>query len=102
MLNKLIAGLIAYAAFCSFAFSAVDLNTANQQQLEAVNGLGAAKAKAIIEYRSKNGAFKSTEDVMKVQGIKQGVYNKVKNEISVGGKPTTTSTPKPPATQAKK
>jgi len=94
MLKKVLLGLFAYLAICNFAFSAVDLNMANQQQLENVNGLGPSKAKAIIEYRSKNGAFKTIEDVMKVPGIKQGVFGKIQSEITVGNKKSITSASK--------
>lgn len=86
MMKKVLLGLFACFAFCSTAFSAVDLNSANQQQLESINGLGPSKAKAIVEYRSKNGAFKAIEDVMKVPGIKQGVFSQIKSEISVSNK----------------
>jgi competence protein ComEA len=93
MLKKLLIVLLASFALCSFAIAAADLNTASQQQLEAIKGIGPQKAKAIIEYRAKNGAFKTTEDVMKVPGIKEGIYNKIKGEITVGGKGAVAPTP---------
>lgn len=86
MLKKLLIALVASFALCSFSMAAVDLNTASQQQLEAIKGIGPQKAKAIIEYRAKNGAFKTTEDVMKVPGIKEGIYSKIKGDITVGSK----------------
>ncbi len=92
MLKKMILGVAASLAICSLAYAAVDLNTATQQQLEAVSGLGPAKAKAIVEFRSKNGPFKTTEDVMKVPGIKQGVYNLIKTEVTVGSKQVAATT----------
>ncbi len=110
MLKKLLVAAFACFAFCGTALAAVDLNTANQQQLEAVKGIGPAKAKAIVDYRAKNGPFKSAEDVMKVPGIKEGIYNKIKTEISVNGKaaapvatsksPVTPAAPAKPATKA--
>ena len=66
MLKKLLVALFAGLALCTTALAAVDLNTANQQQLESLKGIGPEKAKDIIEYRSKNGPFKTTEDIMKV------------------------------------
>ena len=105
MLKKLLVFAFACFAFCGTVLAAVDLNTANQQQLEAVKGIGPAKAKAIVDYRTKNGPFKSTEDVMKVPGIKEGIYNKIKSEISVNGKAaapaTTAKSPATPAVPAK-
>lgn len=102
MLRKLFVVLFASFALISNVFAVVDLNSATQQQLEAVKGIGPTKAKAIVEYRSKNGAFKTVEDIMKVPGIKQGVYNKIKPEVSVGGKLAAPAPAKTPVTTAKK
>ena len=49
--------------------AAVDVNSASAQQLEAVKGIGPAKARAIVDYRSRNGPFKSLDDLSKVDGI---------------------------------
>jgi competence protein ComEA len=57
----------------------VNLNTATKEQLEALPGIGPTKAKAIIEGRP----YKTTEDVMKVKGIKKGTFNKIKDNIAV-------------------
>lgn len=105
-MKKLLVMLASALTFaCGAAFAAVDLNTASQQELESVKGIGPAKAKAILDYRTKNGPFKSTEDVMKVPGIKEGIYNKIKSEISVNGKAaapaTTAKSPATPAVPAK-
>ncbi|WP_273431036.1 helix-hairpin-helix domain-containing protein [Chitinibacter tainanensis] len=86
MFKKLLLGVIASISLSCAAYAAVDLNTATQQQLEALNGIGPQKAKDIIDYRSKNGPFKSAEDVMKVPGIKEGTFAKIKSEVTVGGK----------------
>ncbi len=57
----------------------VNINTASQQQLEALPGIGPAKAKAIMDGRP----YGKIEDIMKVKGIKQGVFNKIKDLITV-------------------
>lgn len=85
-MKKLLLSFVAALAFVSSAFAAVDINTATPQQLEALKGIGPEKAKAIVDFRQKNGPFKSTEDLMKVPGIKEGTYSKIKAEVSVGGK----------------
>ncbi|MFO1379010.1 MAG: helix-hairpin-helix domain-containing protein [Chitinivorax sp.] len=85
-MKKLLLSLATAFAFATSAFAAVDINTATQQQLEALKGIGPAKAKAIIDYRQKNGPFKTADDLTKVAGIKGGTLNKIKAEISVGGK----------------
>ena len=55
--------------FIGTACAAVNINTATQEELQTLKGITAAKAKAIIDYRSKAGAFRSTDDVTKVEGI---------------------------------
>ncbi len=57
----------------------VNINTASREQLEALPGIGPKKAQAIIDGRP----YQKTEDVMKVKGIKQGIYNKIKDMITV-------------------
>ncbi len=57
----------------------VNLNTASASELEALPGIGKKKAEAIIAARP----FSTPEDVMKVKGIKTGVFNKIKNAITV-------------------
>ena len=62
LLGALLAALLAFPAWAT-----VDLNTATQSELEAVKGLGPAKAKAIIEYRDANGKFKTVDDLDKLR-----------------------------------
>jgi competence protein ComEA len=57
----------------------VNLNTATKEQLEALPEIGPVKAQAIIDGRP----YKKAEDVMKVKGIKQGIFNKIKDSIVV-------------------
>ena len=61
----------------------VNLNTADETELIGLNGIGEAKAKAILTYREENGAFSSTDEIMNVPGIKEGTYEKIKDEIAV-------------------
>ncbi|QBK54530.1 ComE operon protein 1 [Neisseria gonorrhoeae] len=69
---------------CAFSLAAVNINAASQQELEALPGIGPAKAKAIAEYRAQNGAFKSVDDLIKVKGIGPAVLAKLKDQASVG------------------
>ena len=48
-----------------------------------LSGIGEAKANDIINYRNNNGLFKSIEDIKKVNGIKDGTFNKIKDSITV-------------------
>lgn len=61
----------------------VNINTATESELMTVPGIGQSKAKAIIAYRSEKGNFNSTEDIMQITGIKEGLYSKVKDYICV-------------------
>jgi competence protein ComEA len=70
------------------AFAAVNINTASQEQLETLKGVGPAKARAIIDYRTKNGPFKKIEDLDKVQGIGEGLMKNLKSEITLTGATT--------------
>uniref|UniRef100_A0A7V3J9T1 Helix-hairpin-helix DNA-binding motif class 1 domain-containing protein n=1 Tax=candidate division CPR3 bacterium TaxID=2268181 RepID=A0A7V3J9T1_UNCC3 len=63
--------------------SKINLNLASQKELEGLPGIGPTKAKAIIEYRRKNGNFGSKRDIMKVKGIGEKTYEKIKNLIEV-------------------
>lgn len=62
----------------------ININTADEAQLTTLTGIGATRAQAIIAYREENGPFASIEDIMNVQGIKEGTFAKIKDEIVVG------------------
>ncbi len=64
----------------------VNLNTADAQALEALPGIGPAKAKAVIEYRQKNGAFKTVDDLRKVSGIGEKTLEELRSQVTVDGK----------------
>ena len=59
----------------------ININTATLEELSTLTGIGATRAKAIIDYREKNGPFNTKEDLMLVNGIKQGIYDGLKDEI---------------------
>ena len=61
----------------------VNLNTADLEELTALNGIGEGRAKAILEYRDQNGPFAQIEDIMLVSGIKEGIFSKIKDQITV-------------------
>ena len=48
-----------------------------------LTGIGQTRAEAILAYREEEGAFRSPEDIMNVEGIKEGIYEKLKDEITV-------------------
>lgn len=61
----------------------ININTAAKEDLKTLPGIGDAKADSIISYRESNGGFQKIEDLMQVEGIKEGVFNKIKDKIII-------------------
>ena len=59
----------------------VNINTATVEELKTLKGVGEKKAEAIIEYRKKNGSFKTKEDLMKVRGIGKKLFESFEERI---------------------
>lgn len=77
------------------AFATINVNTANQKELESVKGIGPAKAKAILDYRAKHGPFKTVGDLDKVKGIGKKTLDEIRPQVAVSGPNT------PPAASSK-
>lgn len=61
----------------------VNLNTASKEELMTLSGVGETKAEQIIQYRQEHGRFRAIEDVMNISGIKEGLFEKIKDDITV-------------------
>lgn len=61
----------------------VNINTASEEELMTLPGIGQTKAKAIIEYREASGGFSAKEDLMNVSGIAESSYEKIKDYVKV-------------------
>ena len=61
----------------------VNINTASKDALMSIPGIGEGRAQAILDYREKSGEFLSLDDLLKVDGIKQGIYDKMKDHITL-------------------
>ncbi len=61
----------------------INLNTASEDQLCTIPGIGSSKARSILDYRDEHGGFQKIEDVMNVAGIKEGLFEKMKAYITV-------------------
>lgn len=67
----------------SSAADKISLNQAGIEQLQQLNGIGQKKAEAIIEYRQKNGKFKTIEDIQQVKGIGPALFAKNKDKLAL-------------------
>lgn len=61
----------------------INLNTATEAELMTLPGIGASRAGSILGFREANGGFSQVEDLMKVEGIKDGVFSKIKDSVKV-------------------
>lgn len=61
----------------------VNINTASREELMTLPGVGESKADSILSYREENGGFQTIEEIMQISGIKEGLFNKIKDYITV-------------------
>lgn len=61
----------------------ININTANEQELQALPGIGEKKALQIVSYRTENGSFATAEDLMEVSGIGQKTFDALKELITI-------------------
>lgn len=61
----------------------INLNTASEEELCTLNGIGKKRAADIIRYREEHGAFANIEEIMNVNGIKQSLFAKIREYIRV-------------------
>ncbi len=84
-MKKMFLIIVTLFAITGIANAGVDINSATQSELEMLQGIGPAKAKAIIQYREKNGSFKSKADLEKVNGIGSETIKQLGDNITVSG-----------------
>jgi competence protein ComEA len=97
-MKKLLLALSMCLAIYGVAIAAVNINTATKEELTTLQGIGEKRAQDIIDYRTKNGPFKSVDDLEKVPGIGPGTMKQIRSQLSVTGK---TTIDKPAAAPAK-
>ena len=61
----------------------VNINQASEEELMTLPGIGASKAADIVRYREEQGGFEQIEDIMNISGIKEAVFEKIKDKITV-------------------
>jgi competence protein ComEA len=82
-MKKILAALFISLVFSFSTYAAVNLNTANQVQLESINGIGPKKAKAIMDYRKKHGDFKSIGELESVNGIGPETLKNIRKKVTI-------------------
>lgn len=61
----------------------ININSATKEELMTISGIGEAKAESIIKYRNEHGNFQKIEEIKEVNGIGDGVFAKIKENITI-------------------
>ena len=85
MIRKLVLAIAGWLLFAGLAFAQININTATTDELDSLKGIGPTKAKAIIDYRKKNGPFKSVDDLENVPGIGPATLKDIRGSVMVSG-----------------
>src|SRR5262245_39625994 len=106
-MKKLLLAWVIWLAIYGIAIAAVNINTATNEELNSLKGIGEKRTQDIIDYRTKNGPFKSVDDLEKVPGIGPGTMKQIRSELNTTGKtvidkPAATGTSKAGDTKAGK
>jgi competence protein ComEA len=92
-MKKLLMALAMCLAMYGIISAAVNINTATKEELTSLKGIGEKRAQAIINYRTKNGPFKTVDDLEKVPGIGPGLMKQIRPQITTTGKTITDKSP---------
>lgn len=85
-MKKLVLAFVLAFATAATAIAAVNVNTATKEELMSLKGIGDKRAQEIINYRTKNGPFKTVDDLEKVPGIGPGILKQIRPNVTVSGK----------------
>ena len=85
-MKKLLLALVMWFAISGVAQAVVNINTATKEELTTLKGVGEKRAQEIINYRTKNGPFKTVDDLEKVSGIGPGIMKQIRSEVTTSGK----------------
>jgi competence protein ComEA len=96
-MKKLLLVFAMWFVLSGVALAVVNINTATKEELTSLKGVGDKRAQEIIDYRKKNGNFKSVDDLGRVPGIGPGLMKQIRSDVTVTGK---TSIDKPAKAKA--
>lgn len=91
---------LGFALGPAIALAAININTATNDELVSLPGIGPAKAQAIVDYRKAHGPFKTVEELKDVKGIGAKRFEKLKPDLAVSGPTTAKPAAKPDAKPA--
>jgi competence protein ComEA len=100
LMKKLLLAIFICLTTYGFAIAAVNINTATKKELTTIQGIGEKRAQDIIDFRTKNGPFKSVDDLQKVPGIGPGTMKPIRSQLTTTGK-TVVEKPAGPDTKSK-
>src|ERR1043166_8940685 len=86
VMKNWILALVAFFVLAGSALAAVNINTATKEELTTLKGVGEKRAQEIIDYRKKNGNFKSVDELEKVPGVGPGLMKQIRSQVTVTGK----------------
>lgn len=92
-MKKLILLLSSAVFSLTSAWAQININTATQAEWEALNGIGPSKAKAIVDYRTQVGGFKSVDEITNVKGIGPKTLESIRPELMLGAGSATKALP---------
>ncbi|MBV1775789.1 helix-hairpin-helix domain-containing protein [Burkholderiaceae bacterium DAT-1] len=81
---RVLLGCLLCLMTCSVS-AAIDINTATEVQLQSVKGIGPSKAKSIVQYRTRHGAFRTVGELANVRGFGGKTLTRLQGELSVSG-----------------
>ncbi|MBI2181067.1 MAG: helix-hairpin-helix domain-containing protein [Deltaproteobacteria bacterium] len=85
-MKRLLLAFAMWFAISGVALAVVNINTATKEELMTLKGVGEKRAEEIINYRTKNGPFKTVDDLEKVPGIGPGIMKQIRSEVTTTGK----------------
>jgi len=85
-MKRLLLAFVMWFAISGVALAVVNVNTATKEELTSLKGVGEKRAQEIINYRTKNGPFKTVDDLEKVPGIGPGIMKQIRSEVTTSGK----------------